>query len=153
MTQVSIDEWLDEPCPVESVLLADGHCWINQVGEHTQACHCQGTGKRQACFWKRCPAETQHCGNATCEDCRDCYEGCDGSGFVLDVTLEKLLVELLKKSGQVVTLIYDPDPPADKAYGIDLGDEGLFTFHPTLLAAGLDALRHVLPHEGQVEAE
>ena len=103
---------------------------------------CHGTGKRHQWAWERCPAETQHCGNATCEDCRDCYGGCNGSGFVLAVTEAKVFKAARDALvGQI--LIHFVPLAVEVTLYMEFSSEEYEGEGTSILAAALDAMRQL----------
>ena len=94
---------------------------------------CNGTGKRHAWAWKRCRHDSFSDGQC---------DFCDGSGWVLDVTLEKVLTEFWRQGAERVTWWHD-----------DAGKVGIEIVIPLLvfegigdddLVAALDAYHQVM---------
>lgn len=122
------EPWLDAACP--AMALVD--CSVDPV-----CSDCQGTGKKESWAWTRCPGCIR-CNTRWTVRVRLCRPYCDGSGWVLDVTLEKVLDEL-EAVGYNVHEFFQ----TDGVYVLLIGvlphlyeGEG-----PTRLAAALDALR------------
>lgn len=104
---------------------------------------CGGTGKRHPEFWERCWGCTE-CTNMELGWGDSVPPKCDGSGWVLAVTLEKVLAQLqprwsvmfVPSEGQPECRLFEPDG-SDQMYSA-WGGQG-----DDRLAAALDALRQV----------
>lgn len=123
--------WLDTPCL--------NYVWAryaNGTEKDHRAC-CQGTGKLESWAWTQCESPECKLDNHMLM----IGPGCDGSGLVLDVTLEKVLDEL-EAAGYNDQEFFSDGNVSQKGYVLILEFEREGT-GPTRLAAALSALRQV----------
>ena len=139
------NEWLSEPCRVPWSDTELEFIMGSLETKHPNKCTCQGTGNRHAWAWERCSTKIQvvpsqsytwSCRGVSSFDGPNC-ERCDGSGFVLAVTLEKAL-GALRRIGGVELVIYMDGSCIVTVDGVNKGSHT-----SDLEAAALDALKKV----------
>ena len=84
--------WLADPC--KGCPACQGEYW--EASPNNREVMCDSTGKRHPWAWERCPNQCEETHAWFEANPAGCVNGCDGSGWVLVVTMEKVWLEFTK---------------------------------------------------------